>query len=217
MTSPQSNTPPPGGPRPKRDWTVLVAIIGACATVAAALIAHVTWPAPASSATPRSSSSGPAAGQPAAPQLDFVPASSGTVPWCNIFYIKASSQLPNGYKILIFDASANQQFQITGSYSYDGAATPTTNDPNEWITGHVYVSSAYLQDGHGHNVIRNGKPVSNAGYTVVVMAVLVPNSIGQLLDSVTATVVSLTQLPPGVIAEAKFNATRNGDVRKCAH
>jgi hypothetical protein len=145
-----------------------------------------------------------------------VPASSGLVPWCNNFYIKASSKLPNGYKILIFDASTDQQFHVTNPYSYDGSTTPVTNVPNEWITGHIFISSQYQQDGNGHNILRNGKPVSNAGITVSVFAVLVPDSVGQLLDGVKATYVSLAQLPPGVIAETKFNATRTGDVKRCA-
>lgn len=211
-----ANPQPPGAPASKRDWTIVVAGIGALATVAAALITHVTWTTSASSTTPRSSSSGQTAGQPSAPKLDFVPASSGTVPWCSTFYIKASDQLPVGYKILIFDASSGARFNVTSSYSYDHPATSATDVPNEWITGDVYVSSEYLQDGHGHNFLRNGKPVSNAGYTAVVVAVLVPDNVDQLLASVNAPYVNLTQLPPGVIAEAKFDATRNGDVRPCA-
>ncbi len=137
------------------------------------------------------------------------------MPWCNNFYIKASGQLPVGYKILIFDASSDAQFHVTSAYSYDGPVTPTKGNPDEWLTGNVYVAAKYKQDENGNTVNHNGKPVSNAGYTVVVFAVLVPNSVGQLLDDARPPGVLLTQLPPGVIVEAQFDATRNGDVKQC--
>ena len=150
---------------------------------------------------------------PSATKLDFVPQSSGPVSWCSIFYIKVSGQLPNGYKILIFDASADWRFLVTSNYNYDGAATSLTGVPNEWLTGHVWIASEYKQDASRHNIIRNGEPVSNAGYTAAVFAVLVPNKVSQKFTHVD---VQVDHLPPGRIAEAQFNATRNGDVQGCS-
>ncbi len=149
------------------------------------------------------------------PKLNFVPESSGTVPWCNTFYIKASAQLPAGYEILIFDASADPQFKVTSYYGYDYEATPATGNPDEWKTGDVYVGSKYKQDANGNDIIKNGKHVSNAGYTVVVSAVLVPDNAGQLLDSVRPKSLLLAQLPLGVMSKAQFDATRNADVKPC--
>ncbi len=100
---------------------------------------------------------------------------------------------------------------MTSNYGYDKSATPVKDNPNEWVTEHVYVGSEYKQDANGNNILFKGKPVSNAGYTVVVFAVLVPDSVGQLLDNVRPTNVQLIQPPPGVIANAQFDATRNGN------
>jgi hypothetical protein len=200
----------------------LVAIIGAVGLILAgasgvvgAYINHATSSPAAATTTPSTSSSARHPGQSTVPELDFVPESSGTVPWCNTFFIKASGQLPAGYEILIFDASADAQFQVTSGYSYDHEATSAKGNTDEWETGHVYVASKYKRDTNGNEIFHNGQPVSNAGYTVVVSAVLLPDSVGQILDSVNASYVLLKHLPPGVIAIAQFDATRNGDVRQC--
>lgn len=81
----------------------------------------------------------------------------------------------------------------------------------------MYVGSEHKQDANGNDIVRNGKTVINAGYTVVVLAVLVPDSVVKLLDNVRPKSIQLTQLPPGVMAEAQFDATRNGDVKPCPH
>ena len=218
MANPQPNAPTPQTPPPERSRPVLVAIITTVGVVLAgaftalgAYINHATSSPSSVTTTPSTSSSSRHPVQSTVPTLDFVPASSGTVPWCNTFYIKASNQLPAGYKILIFDASADQRFQVTSNYGYDKSATPVKDNPNEWVTEHVYVGSEYKQDANGNNILFKGKPVSNAGYTVVVFAVLVPDSVGQLLDNVRPTNVQLIQPPPGVIANAQFDATRNGN------
>ena len=198
----------------KRKLAVWLAIIPAVAAIIVAVISllgqsigHGT-PSSVPTKTP-SFSTHP--DQPSAPKLEFVPQSSGTVSWCTTFYIKASRQLPNGYKILIFDASADTRFLVTSNYNYDGVVTPVTGVSNEWETGHVWVSSDYKQDASGHYIIRNGKKVSNAGYTAAVFAVLVPNSVSQTLTHVD---VKVDNLPPGQIAEAQFHAMRNGDIQK---
>jgi hypothetical protein len=169
MVTPQPNAQSPGAPPPKREHPVLVAIIGAFGLAAAAaiggFIGHSNFSPASATTTPSISSSGHPS-QSSTPHLDFVPESSGTVPWCNNFYIKASGQLPVGYKILIFDASSDAQFHVTSAYSYDGPVTPTKGNPDEWLTGNVYVAAKYKQDENGNTVIHNGKPVSNAGYTV---------------------------------------------------
>jgi hypothetical protein len=136
MENPQLSTQPGGALLHKRDWTLLVAIIGAIATVAAALIARVTRPA-AAATTPRTYASGHP-DQPAAPTLTFVPESLGTVPWWDTFFITASGQLPADYEILIFDASADTQFQVTSYYGYDKQATRAPGVADEWKTGPVY-------------------------------------------------------------------------------
>ena len=221
MANPQPGTQQPGAPSPKRDHSVLIAIIGAVGLAVAAvlggLVGHATA-SPSPAPIPRSSSSADP-GHPAAPKLDFVPESAGTVPWCNIFFIQASRPLPSGYMILIFDASADTKFNVTSYYSYDNYNNPVTPAPtqvDEWESGPVYVASPYKQDAKGNNIIRDGREVSNAGYTVVVFAVLVPNSVGQLLDNVAHANILLKRLPPGVIAEAQFDATRNGNVKQCS-
>ncbi len=218
MTTPQPNGQPPGGTPARRDRTVLVAIIGATGVIIAAglggYVGHITSSASSPTTTQASSSSGHP-GQATVPKLNFVPESSGTVPWCNTFYIKASAQLPAGYEILIFDASADPQFKVTSYYGYDYEATPATGNPDEWKTGDVYVGSKYKQDANGNDIIKNGKHVSNAGYTVVVSAVLVPDNAGQLLDSVRPKSLLLAQLPLGVMSKAQFDATRNADVKPC--
>jgi hypothetical protein len=217
MPNRQTKTPPSRGSRPKRDWTVLVAIIGAFATVAAALIAHATWTTHTSSVTvPPSTSPGYTAGRPVAPQLDFVPASSGKVPWCNNFYIKATGQLPAGYRILIFDASSDARFNTVSNYSYGGAVTPVKGITNEWETPDLWLGTKYKTDDNGNPVLRAGKNASNAGYTVVVFAVLVPTSVVQILeDAIPKGHILLTQLPSEMIKEAEFDATRTGDVQQC--
>jgi hypothetical protein len=138
------------------------------------------------------------------------------VPWCNNFYIKASGQLPAGYKILIFDASSDARFNAVSDYSYDGVVIPAKGTSNEWETPDVWLGTKYKADNNGNPVFRNGKHVSNASYTVVVFAVLVPNSIAQILeDARPKGNVLLTQLPSEMIKEAQFDATRNGDVQQC--
>jgi hypothetical protein len=218
MTASQSNGQPGGGTAPRRDRTVLVAIIGAAGVIVAAglggYIGHITSSVASPTTTQASLSSGHP-GHATVLKLNFVPESSGTVPWCNTFYIKASAQLPAGYEILIFDASADPQFQVTSDYGYDYEATPAKGNPDEWKTGDVYAGSKYKQDANGNYISKNGKHVSNAGYTVVVYAVLVPDNTGQLLATVRPKSVQLTQLPPGVMAKAQFDATRNSDVKPC--
>jgi hypothetical protein len=82
----------------------LVAIITTAGVVLAAAVGafaiykNNTNSSPAPATTTHASSSSGHPGQSTAPKLDFVPESSGTVPWCNIFHIKASEQLPVGYK-----------------------------------------------------------------------------------------------------------------------
>jgi hypothetical protein len=150
------------------------------------------------------------------PRLDFVLTSPATVPCCDYFDLRTTGTVPDGYEILVFDASTDVNYNVTSPYNYDGIAQPVLRVPNEWTAGPVYVSSKYLQNGQGQNVIRNGRPVSNAGYTVGIFALLVPASDMQLLDNVTAAPWGLTHLPPNPLVTANLDVTRNGDVESCA-
>jgi hypothetical protein len=152
------------------------------------------------------------------PELHFVKASPATVPWCNMFQLTTEGTVTRGYEILVFDASADDRYLVTSLYSYDAIATPVHNVPGEWVAGPVYISSQYVQNGHGQNVLRNGKPISNAGYTVAVFAEIVPDSIGTLLDAVTAyhNEWSLARLPVNSLAHAQLDTVRNNNVRQCA-
>jgi hypothetical protein len=150
------------------------------------------------------------------PTLDFVLTSPATVPWCDYFKLTTTGTVPDGYKILVFDASTDVNYNVTSPYSYDAVAQPVPRVPDEWEAGPVYVSSQYVHNGQGQNVIRNGRPVSNSGYTVAIFALLVPASDMQLLDNVTAEAWGLKSLPPNRLVTAKLNVIRNGDVKACA-
>jgi hypothetical protein len=135
-----------------------------------------------------------------------------------MFQLTTKGTVPGGYEILVFDASTDDKYLVTSPYSYDAIATPVLNVPGEWVAGPVYVSSQYVQNGHGQNVLKNGKPISNAGYTVAIFAEIVPDSIGTLLDAVTAyhNEWGLARLPVNSLAHARLDTVRSNDVRQCA-
>jgi hypothetical protein len=148
-----------------------------------------------------------------APTIQFVQTSPATVPWCKYFDLTVSGTIPPGDKILVFDASTDQNYNVTGRYSYDAVAKPVPRIPGEWTAGPVFISSQYVQDGRGHNIIQHGKPVSN---TVAVFAVVLPADVMQILDEVGSAAWDLPQLPASPLAHAELDVVRNGDVSPCA-
>ena len=151
------------------------------------------------------------------PKLQFVLSSPATVPWCNTFKLTTKGVLPQGYEILVFDASIDGQQNVSSFYSYDGVAIPVNRVAGEWTIKLLYVASRYKVNAKGQTIYRNGHPVSNAGYTVGVFAVLVPDSDGTLLHGMKAphSEWALNALPPNFLANARLNTIRNGDTRQC--
>ena len=153
-----------------------------------------------------------------APKLAFVKTSPATVPWCNRFYLTTDARIPKGDEILIFDASTDPQFSVTSVYNFDFAASPVSRVPDEWVTDPIYPGSRYREDSHGENVVRDGRPISNAGYTVAIFAVIVPGGVGQLLKTVGAfnNEWGLIRLPARALVTAQLDTVRNSNVRQCA-
>jgi hypothetical protein len=182
-------------------WT-LTAVLLVCGLVAEAAGRTPARPAPAAMR---------------APVLQFVQNSPATVPWCTYFDLTVAGTIPDGYKILVFDASTNPADTaiITGHYSYDAVARPVSRVPGEWVAGPVFVSSPYVQNGNGLNLYKNGKPVSNAGYTVKIFALILPaNNVG-ILDEFGHAAWNMSELPGSALATATLDVIRNGDVRNC--
>lgn len=150
-------------------------------------------------------------------KLHFVLTSPATVPWCKSFLLTTTGSVPRGYEILVFDASTDAQYDVTSLYHYDGAAVPVERVAGEWMITSVYIGSQYKQNARGQNVLRNRKPVSNEGYTVAVVALLVPDSDGNLLQSVMAhdSKRLLKPLPPRPLATAKLDTIRNNVAKEC--
>lgn len=150
------------------------------------------------------------------PQLSFVLPSPATVPWCNYFYLRSKGAIPPGYKILIFDASADSRYNVTSFYSYDHDAKHYNGDKEDWVTRYpLYVGSKYRQNETGKPLLEHGQPVSNAGYTVVVSAVLVSADEAQIIEAVTAPNFFLKKLPHA-LTTAQLDTTRSDDVTQCA-
>lgn len=149
------------------------------------------------------------------PVLAFVQTSPITVPWCNYFYLTVTGIIPTGYRILVFDASADANYNVTSYYSYDGVAQAVPRVLGEWVAGPIYIGSRFELNDQGQPVLRNGQPVSNAGYLVAVFAVLVPIADMQLLDDVNAATWDLKQMPSNATATAKLDVIRNGNTRQC--
>jgi hypothetical protein len=149
------------------------------------------------------------------PQLRFTLPSPAIVPWCNYFYLQTEGVIPPGYKILIFDASADSRYNVTSIYSYDHDAENYNGDKDDWVTRYpLYVGSEYRQNENGKPLLENGQHVSNAGYTVVVSAVLVSAYEVQIIEAATAPNLSFTRLPHA-IATAQLDTIRSGDVTQC--
>jgi hypothetical protein len=151
-----------------------------------------------------------------APVLSFVKNSPATVPWCNVFNLTVQGPIPHGYQILVFDASTDSQFKVTGSYDYDGTARPVSRIPGEWVTPFVYPGSRYKEDDKGNKILKNGKPIVNVGYPVTVFAWLVPDSDAQIIEGVEAAAWGLKSLPLNVLSAAHLDVIRNHDIRQCA-
>jgi hypothetical protein len=169
-------------------------------------------PGPNRQAAPR-----PPASAVTAPALQFVQISPAIVPWCSYFRLTVTGSMPDGYKILVFDASTNPAGTgiITGHYSYDAVASPVPRIPGEWIADPVYVSSKYVQNGHGQNIYKSGKLINNAGYTVKIFALILPANNAAMLDEFGHAAWNMPQLPGSALATATLDVTRNGDVRDC--
>ena len=192
---------------PAAAWTVIIALI------ASGL--YIEAKGKLVQASPRLQLAGETA---AAPKLNFVLQSPATVPWCNTLLLTTTGTVPTGDEILIFDASADSQYNVTSPYNYDGVAIPVNRVPGEWAITPVYIGSRYKQNAQGQNVLVGGKLVGNADYTVAVFAVLVPDTVGQLLHGVTAynDEWGLKQLPAKPFATAELDTVRNNDVKQCA-
>lgn len=149
------------------------------------------------------------------PVLTFVQTSPMTVPWCNYFDLTVDGTIPADYRLLVFDASADANYDVTSYYSYDAVAKAVPRVPGEWVAGPVYVGSQFKLNDQGQPVLRHGQPVSNAGYVVTVFAQLVPTADMQLLDNVNAAIWDLKHLPSNALATAKLDVIRNGDAREC--
>jgi hypothetical protein len=119
--------------------------------------------------------------------------------------------------VLVFDASTNAQYDVTSLYHYDGVAAPVKRVAGEWMISSVYIGSQYKQNARGRNVLSHGKPVSNEGYTVAVFALLVPDSVGDLLYSVMAHDDKrlLKPLPARPLANAELDTIRNNVAKEC--
>jgi hypothetical protein len=151
-----------------------------------------------------------------APRLNFVLTSPATVPWCNYFYLQVKGVIPPGDEILIFDASTDSNYNVTSHYSYDKAAKPVSGNPGEWVTRYaVYPGSKHRENENGTIILKHGRPVSNAGYTVVVSAAVVTAGEARIMRTVTPAVWGLTRLPTA-LASAELDTKRNGDVTQCA-
>jgi hypothetical protein len=157
------------------------------------------------------------AGTTTAPKLNFVSQSPATVPWCGTL-LTTTGTVPSGYEILIFDASTDYQYTVTSPYNYDGVAAPVNRVPGEWKIFPIYIGTRYKQNAEGTNIFVDGKLVSNAGYTVAVFALLVPDTDVQLLQGVTAykNEWGLTHLPVQPLATAELDTVRSGDASQCA-
>jgi hypothetical protein len=218
-------------------WTVVLVIAGFLLALAVAFtgLAETKWFYPAAAwvivaaliisgiyiaatgTQTHSESQSQALGEPPkAPELSFVLTSPATVPWCNAFDLTTKGTVPSGYEILVFDASIDAQDNATSPYSYDGVAKPVSRVPGEWVISPLYVGAPYKQV-NGQNILSHGKPVSNAGYTVGIFAVLVPDSEGRLLHAVTAykNEWGLKALPTNPLVTARLDTVRNGDAKEC--
>jgi len=156
--------------------------------------------------------------QPASPVpvLRFVSSQTPLpVPWCSTFTLRVSRHLATGEKIAIFDASTDANFHAVSAYSFDGTATAVPQEPGMWTTGNIYVASHYRQDDQGKTIFRNGRPVSNAGYTVGIYAAVVRYGAESVLKNVTlSSTLLLSELPPAVSKE-ELDVVRNGETGNC--
>jgi hypothetical protein len=132
------------------------------------------------------------------------------VPWCSTYEITASDKIPTGYRIVIFDSAADGGYNFSGPYNYDHQVSPVTRVPNEYVSQHVYVGDKFKTV--------NGKRVPNAGFTAVVIAVIVPDKIDDALSQVRAdpkTGWGLHQLPDSSAMQVVLDVQRNQQTDPC--
>lgn len=139
-------------------------------------------------------------GQPQAPKLFFTDGASARVPYCRAYTVQASSIVPPGFQVVMFDAPTDGGGNVNGDYNYDEQARP--------------IAAGRFEDKH----LYIGSENNNAGLTAVVIAAVIADREAKMLDAVQAdphTGWGLRYLPP-LLASTTLQVTRNGDGRQCS-
>lgn len=151
---------------------------------------------------------------PQAPQLGII--LNSEVPWCNKPpVITVQGDVPAGYKIVVFDSSADSNGNPTSSYSFDGTAQPIPGRPGQWEAPRdIYIGAPYRVDDKGKTILRHGKPESNAGFRAVVIATVLTDRDSLILNAVQSNSWQISAFPHP-LAKATHVVTRTGDASNC--